>query len=113
MNTAAIMIEGSSILPPSSVREVGVELNSDMGITSDVNQTVARCFQAGWLELLLYRLRRSCDKNDWPWAWLQNTPPVLYNRLGQLTVNYKLYIHSNYHNHDIYEYINDNHKKYQ
>lgn len=55
LSTAALTIEGASVVPSCKVRNLGVVLESDMSMTSHVNQTVGRCFRQ-------LRLIRSCVK---------------------------------------------------
>ena len=45
LSTDPLLIEDASLTPSSTVRDLGVVLQSDMSMTSHVNQIVGRCFR--------------------------------------------------------------------
>jgi Reverse transcriptase (RNA-dependent DNA polymerase) len=56
LSTEAMLIDDASLIPSSTVRDLGVILQPDMSMTSHVNQIVGRCFRQ-------LRLIKSCVKS--------------------------------------------------
>ena len=56
LSTDPLLIEEASLTPSSTVRDLGVILQSDMSMTSHVNQIVGQCFHQS-------RLIKSCMKS--------------------------------------------------